>query len=66
MTDKKYKESIERLEKIVEDRVLSGEWKKNKYTHGLTNGIILAISILKNEEADYLTLSSSYEDDIHF
>lgn len=43
-----------KIEELVKIQCSDGNWDYDPYMHGMANGLICALSILKNEEPKYL------------
>ena len=51
---KDIKTGINDLEDIVKTQSSDGSWNYDNYMHGLANGLILALSLIKNEKPEFL------------
>ena len=47
-------DKIEILERLLEIQLMDGNWNFNEYMFGMTNGMILSLAILKDEEPRYM------------
>lgn len=45
---------IAELEEIVKIQLQDGNWNYDPYMHGMANGLILALALLKDEEPKFL------------
>lgn len=45
---------IEQLEKALKIQLSDGNWNYDPYLHGMANGMIFSLAILKDEEPKYL------------
>jgi hypothetical protein len=48
------KNKEKKLRDLIKIQRADGNWNYSPYMHGLTNGLLLALSILVDEEPDYL------------
>lgn len=48
------KAPIEQLEDCTNISISDGNWNVDPYMHGMANGLILALAIMKGEEPKYL------------
>jgi len=48
------------LEKINGIQSSHGNWDYDEYMRGMANGLILAVAIMKNKEAEYLDKPKEY------
>lgn len=46
--------NIEALEDAVDIQCRDGSWNYNSYMHGMANGMIFALAVLKGDEPKYL------------
>jgi hypothetical protein len=51
---------IKKLEELVEIQCSHGNWDFDPYMHGMANGMILALSIMKNEEPKYMSAPDTW------
>lgn len=45
---------IQTLKGLLNHQMQDGNWNYDPYMHGLTNGLILALSIIEDKDVDYL------------
>jgi len=48
------KHGIEDLEKLMEIQLRDGNWNYDEYMYGMTNGMILFLSLLKGEQLEFM------------
>lgn len=48
------KTEIQQLEELIKVQTSNGNWNYDPYMHGMANGMILSLAILKGEEPVYL------------
>lgn len=48
------KSRIKELENIVDIQCSDGTWNYDPYNHGMANGMILALSLMKSENLEFL------------
>ncbi len=56
-------EIIERLENVVNIQTTKGKWDFDPYMHGMANGLILAQSILKDQNPKFLDAPKVWRSD---
>lgn len=54
---------VESLANITRIQCSDGNWNCNSYMHGMANGLILALSIIKGEEPPFLSAPKEWLDD---
>jgi hypothetical protein len=57
-------ERIEKLVDLVAIQCSSGNWNFDPYMHGMANGMILALSIIQDEEPQFLSAPDKWLSDI--
>ena len=55
-----YKKTVEKLREIVDVQCLDGNWNYSPYSHGLANGLILALSIVDGKSPKFLKASKEW------
>ena len=58
------KEKIKKLEEMTEVQCSDGNWNYDPYMHGMANGMIFSLSVMKDENPKYLEAPEKWLKDI--
>jgi hypothetical protein len=53
-------EKLAKLEELLKIQLQDGNWNYDPYMHGMANGLILAVAIMKDEEPKFLKASGEW------
>jgi|GEM_PF-2761008 len=56
-------QNLSKLEELVKVQSQHGNWDNNPYMHGMANGMILAVSVLLEQEPEYLEAPEMFLED---
>ena len=57
-------ERLECLKLMIETMKISGNWDFNSYMHGLTNGLILSVSVMEATKPEILEKPETWLEDL--
>ena len=64
MTKRTIEDAIEELQNLLDTQTSDGNWNHDNYNHGMANGMLLAMSILKDSTPEFLNAPDIFLHDI--
>ncbi len=61
---KNYDQKIKDLEGVIKIQTANGNWNYDRYMHGLANGLIMGLAMIKGEEPEFLDAPEQWLKDL--